>query len=112
MTLDYHALAPEIILAITVMAVLVIDLLPVEKYWAAVAGLFGLFLAVIPLLTLGFCESLDFCTADARVMLDGGYVVDTYSLVLKGLFIVGAFVALLLSVGYLESDRFWEGEFY
>ncbi|NNK91502.1 MAG: NADH-quinone oxidoreductase subunit N, partial [Acidimicrobiia bacterium] len=112
MTLDYHALAPEIILAITVMAVLVIDLLPVEKYWAAVAGLFGLFLAVIPLLTLGFCESLDFCTADARVMLDGGYVVDTYSLVLKGLFIVGAFIALLLSVGYLEADRFWEGEFY
>ena len=31
---------------------------------------------------------------------------------LKGLFIGGAFVVVLLSVGYLECDRFWEGEFY
>jgi NADH-quinone oxidoreductase subunit N len=46
------------------------------------------------------------------VLFGGSYVVDAYSLVLKGLFIFAAFVVLLLSVGYLESDRYYEGEFY
>lgn len=111
--LDYHALLPELLLAATVLAVLVVDLLPVRKYWTAVVGLLGLFAAFVPLLTLGFCESLSFCDeTTARTMFDGSYVVDTFSLVLKGLLIGSAFVAILISVGYLESGRFWEGEFY
>ena len=113
MNLDYHALLPEIILAVTVVAVLVVDLLPVPKYWAAVVGLLGISVAAVPVLTLGFCADLSFCDdAGARAMLGDSYVVDTFSLVLKGLFLGGAFVSLLLSVGYLESDRYWEGEFY
>ncbi len=113
MNVDYHALLPEIILGVTVLAVLVVDLLPVRKYWTAVVGLVGLFAAFVPLLTLGLCDSLDFCTAAGdRVMFGGSYVVDTFSLVFKGLFLGAAFVALLLSVGYLETGRFWEGEFY
>ncbi len=113
MNLDYHALLPEIILAVTVVAVLVVDLLPVPKYWAAVVGLLGISAAAVPVLTLGFCADLSFCDdAGARAMLGDSYVVDTFSLVLKGLFLGGAFVSLLLSVGYLESDRYWEGEFY
>ena len=39
-------------------------------------------------------------------------MVDGYSLVLKGLFISTAFVVLLLSVGYLTSDRYYQGEYY
>ena len=113
MDLDYHALLPEIILAVTVVAVLVVDLLPVPKYWSAVVGLLGLFAAVVPVLTLGFCGDLSFCDdTGVRAMLGDSYVVDTFSLVLKGLFLGGAFISLLLSVGYLESDRYWEGEFY
>ena len=71
MNIDYHALAPEIILALTVMAVLVVDMLPVEKYWTAIVGLTGLFLSFIPILTLGFCENLDFCDdTGVRVLFD------------------------------------------
>jgi NADH-quinone oxidoreductase subunit N len=111
--LDYHALAPEIILAVTVLGVLVMDLLPVRKVWTAAVALIGLFLAFIPLLTLGLCDSLSFCTdTGVRTMFDGSYVVDTFSLVLKGLFLGAAFVALLISTGYLERGRYWEGEFY
>jgi len=111
--IDYHALAPEILLAATVIAVLVVDMLPVRKYWTAVVGLLGLFITFIPVLTLGFCESLDFCEATGvRTMFGESYVIDTFSLVLKGLFLGSAFIALLLSVGYIESDRFWQGEFY
>jgi NADH-quinone oxidoreductase subunit N len=111
--LDYHALLPEFILAGTVLAVLVVDLLRVPKYWSAVVGLVGLFAAVVPVLTLGLCAELSFCEdTGVRAMLGDSYVVDTFSLVLKGLFLGGAFVSLLLSVGYLESDRYWQGEYY
>jgi len=111
--IDYHGLLPEILLAATVMAVLVVDMLPVRKFWTAVVALLGLFATFVPILTLGFCESLDFCdSTGVRFMFGDSYVIDTFSLVLKGIFIGSAFVALLLSVGYIESDRYWQGEFY
>ena len=47
-----------------------------------------------------------------RVMFGGSYVVDDFALVLKGLFILTGVITLLLSVGYIESDRYYEGEFY
>lgn len=113
-TLDYHALAPELILAITVMLTLVVDIVTRKKYLAAIVGVLGLFAAAVPLLTLTFCDSLDFCTMTeaSRVMFDGSYVVDNYALVLKGVFIFAGFITLLLSIGYLESDRYYEGEYY
>ncbi|NOX23666.1 MAG: NADH-quinone oxidoreductase subunit N [Actinobacteria bacterium] len=95
------------------MLVLVTDLLPVKKYWAAVVGIIGTSAALVPLLTLTFCDSLDFCEATgARSMFSGTYVVDSFSLVLKGLFLVVALVVLLMSIGYLEGGRFWQGEYY
>ena len=112
--IDYHALLPEFILAGTVLLVLVMDLFVVKKYWVAVVGMVGLFAAMVPLLTLGFCSDLVGCDAETvdRVMFGGSYVVDSYALVLKGLFIGSAFLALLLSVGYLEGGRYYEGEYY
>jgi NADH-quinone oxidoreductase subunit N len=111
--IDYHALLPEIILAVTVLAVLVTDLVTKEKYYAAVVGMAGLFLAVIPLFTLALCSDLAGCDGSLpRELFGGSYVVDQFSLVLQGVFIFAAFVALLLSVSYVESDRYYEGEFY
>ena len=112
-SLDYHALAPELILAITVLATLVVDIITRRKYLVAIVGVLGLFAAAVPILTLAFCGSLDMCTdTGARILFDGSYVVDTYSLVLKGVFVFAGFVVLLLSIGYLESDRYYEGEYY
>ncbi len=112
--IDYHALLPEIILAVTVLVTLVVDLTTTKKYLVAVTAMVGMFAAVVPVLTLAFCSSLDFCTSTGvdRVLFGGSYVVDSYALVLKGLFIFAAFIALLLSVGYLETDRYYEGEYY
>ncbi len=112
-SLDYHALAPELILAVTVIATLVVDIVTRRKYLVAILAILGLFAAFVPVLTLGFCGSLDFCSdAGARVMFEGSYVVDTYALVMSGVFIFAGFVVLLLSIGFLESDRYYEGEFY
>ena len=111
--IDYHAILPEIVLAVTVLAVLATDLVVRDKYYSAVVGMTGLFAAMIPLFTLALCDDLTGCNGTLpRELFEGSYVVDQFSLVLKGVFIFAAFVALLLSVAYLESDRYYESEFY
>ena len=104
--IDYHALAPELILGGTLVVVLLLDVMPVPKWYTAVAGLTGLVAAAVPLLSLALLESED------RFMFADSYVVDDFALVLKGLFIITGFIALLLSVSYVESDRYYQGEFY
>ncbi len=112
--IDYHALLPEIILAATVMMTLVVDLVTRNKRLVAITAIVGLFAAIIPVATLAFGDGLTFVASSGveRVLFGGTYVVDGYALVLKGVFIFSAFVALLLSVGYLESDRYYQGEYY
>ncbi|MEE9534718.1 MAG: NADH-quinone oxidoreductase subunit N, partial [Acidimicrobiia bacterium] len=106
--LDYHALAPDLIIAGTVLAVLGADLfLPQErKWWSAVIGIFGLTLALIPIFTLAVDDS------SLRSMFGGSYVIDDFALVLKTFFIVTGYVVLLMSVSYIESDRYYQGEYY
>ncbi len=110
--IDYHALLPEILLAATVVAVLVVDLVTRRKYWVAVTGMVGILAAFLPLLTLAFCPALSGCADTTRVLFGGSYVVDGFALVLKGVFLLTVFAALLLSVAELERDRYHEGEYY
>ena len=109
MNLDYHALAPEIIVSVTILVVLSLDVaLPRRlKYWTALAGVVGLTAAAVPLITLAFGGE-----RTVRSMLGGAYVVDDFALVLKALFIIGGYIVLLMSVSYIESDRYYQGEYY
>ena len=112
---DYHAIAPELIIGVTLLLVIGVDLLapPGRKYLAGVVGLVGLVAAAFPLLTMAACSDLAGCTdTGVRAMFDGSYVVDDFALVLKGLFLLTGVISLLLSVGYIEKDRYYEGEFY
>jgi NADH-quinone oxidoreductase subunit N len=113
-TFDYHALLPEMILGATLLAVLAVDLtVPPERRWTAgVVGLVGLVAASFPLVTLALCEDLTSCEATARSLFGGSYVIDEFALVLKGVFLLTGVITLLLSVDYLESDRYYQGEFY
>mgnify|MGYP000603286231 CR=1 FL=1 len=64
----------------------------------AIIGVLGMFAAMIPILTLTFCDSLAFCTdTGVRTLFEGGYVVDSYALVLKAVFIFAGFIVLMLS---------------
>jgi NADH-quinone oxidoreductase subunit N len=45
-------------------------------------------------------------------MFDGSYVVDAFALVLKGLFLVAAYIVFLMSHHYIESERYYQGEYY
>jgi NADH-quinone oxidoreductase subunit N len=107
-TLDYHALAPEIILAGVVCLLLLVDLfLEERRKWltSTIAGV-GLLAALVPVVTLGLSDE------GARSMFGGAYVVDDFSLVLKALFLVAGYVVILMSTLYIEEGDYYEGEYY
>jgi NADH-quinone oxidoreductase subunit N len=105
--IDYLALAPELVIVATLLSVFTLDLLlpRSQKYWTATLAVAGTALAAIPLIILAV-------EGGTRSMFDGSYVVDEFALVLKGLFIVAAYLVLLLSHHYIESERFYQGEYY
>ncbi|HJR86238.1 MAG TPA: NADH-quinone oxidoreductase subunit N [Acidimicrobiia bacterium] len=105
--IDYLAIAPELILVATIVIVLALDLLLPRsaKYLTAIASVLGVSFAALPLLVLAV-------DGGSREMFDGSYTVDTFALVLKGLFIVAGYLVLLMSVAYIEGDRYYQGEYY
>lgn len=105
--IDYLALAPELVIVATILGVLALDLvLPRSaKYLTAVLSVLGVSLAAIPLLIMAVDGS-------TRSMFDGSFTVDVFALLLKGLFVVAAYLILLMSVSYIEGDRYYQGEYY
>ena len=106
-SLDYHALAPEIVLAGTFVLVLLADLFS-DRFRPVVGTLTGLGLlgALVPVLTLAVND------VAVRSMFDGGYVVDNFALALKALFLVAGYVVVLLSTNYVAEGDYWENEYY
>jgi NADH-quinone oxidoreductase subunit N len=107
--IDYHALAPEIVLTAVLVVVLLMDLVVDEtrKYRVTQFAGIGVLASLIPVLTLGLSGISD----TPRSMFGGAYVVDTFSLVFKGLFIVTGYVVLLMSQNYIEEGDYYEGEY-
>jgi NADH-quinone oxidoreductase subunit N len=104
--LDYHALAPELVLVGVLVVVLLADLVVDEtrKYIATQLAGIGLLASLIPVITLAV-DGTD------RSMFGGAYVVDDFALVIKGLFIVTGYVVLLMSSDYIGEGDYWEGEY-
>ncbi len=107
-TFDWHALAPDIIIAGTIVVILIADLLlPEREAWrTSTIAAFGLLAALVPIATLAHSSN------HARAMFGGAYVVDNYALALKAFFIISAYVTLLLSVNYINEGDYYKGEFY
>jgi NADH-quinone oxidoreductase subunit N len=107
-TIDWHAIAPELVLVVGINLVLLLDLqLSATKQWAisTITG-FVLLAAFIPVVTLAVVGD------DTRALFDGRYVIDDYALVLKGLFLLVAYVVVLMSQTELEEGGYYQGEFY
>jgi NADH-quinone oxidoreductase subunit N len=105
---DYHALAPEIIVAATLVIVLLVDLVSERNrpLLGTISGI-GLLAAMVPVITLAVDG------ADRTVLSgNGGYVVDNFALTLKALFLVGAYVVVLMSTNYIAEGDYYEGEYY
>src|SRR5581483_10090424 len=106
--IDYHALAPEIILGATLLVVLLVDLASERNraLLGTISGI-GLLAAMVPILTLAV-DGTD------RLVLSGNqaYVVDNFALALKALFLVAGYVVVLLSTNYVAEGDYYEGEYY
>ncbi|HRW38413.1 MAG: NADH-quinone oxidoreductase subunit N [Acidimicrobiales bacterium] len=105
--IDWHAIAPELILVATIVLALLVDVFTSEhSKWTAssIAGL-GLLAATVPLLTLATRD-------DPTAMFGGSYVVDDFALVLKGLFLVAGYLTILLSTNTIAEGDYAEGEYY
>jgi NADH-quinone oxidoreductase subunit N len=103
---DLHAILPEIIISVVLLAVLVIDLfLPDEfKQLNGVLSMVGIGGAAVALITL---------VGDHRTTFGGMYVVDSYALLFKFMFLASVGVLVLMSFTYLnETVRRSQGEFY
>jgi NADH-quinone oxidoreductase subunit N len=101
--IDWHAIAPELILVIGINIVLFIDLnIEDSKKWT-LAMLTGVVLLVsfIPVVTLGL--TLD---GVPRELFDGRYVIDEYALILKALFLLVGYVVILMSQNELEEGGY------
>jgi NADH-quinone oxidoreductase subunit N len=105
--IDWHALAPELVLVGVLCLVLVADLFLPEDRKAVLPSLAGLGLlgALVPVLTLAV-------DGGDRTMFDGAYAVDNFALVLKALFLVAGYVTVLQSTNYIAEGDYAEGEYY
>ena len=105
-SVDWHALAPELVLAAAACLVLVVDLfLPDDAKWVAMplsaAGLFGTLAAVVSLIGQG-----------DRLTLAGAFEVDGFALLFKGLFCIIGLLVLAISFHYFREGRYYQGEYY
>ncbi|MEY2566238.1 MAG: NADH-quinone oxidoreductase subunit [Actinomycetota bacterium] len=103
--LDYHALAPDMVLAGVIVMVLLADLLVSETRKVLVTNLagIGVLAALIPIITLAV-------DGGDRSMFGGAYVVDNFALLLKATFLVAGYVVLLMSTNYVAEGDYYEGE--
>ena len=106
---DYHALAPEIVLAAGICLVLLVDLfVPDHRRWitGTLAGLvlLGALLPVVTLAVIG---------GDVRDALgEGRYIIDNFALVMKALFLMAGYVVVLMSTNEMEEGHYYQGEYY
>ncbi|MDQ6697253.1 MAG: NADH-quinone oxidoreductase subunit N [Actinomycetota bacterium] len=104
---DWHALAPEVVLVGTIVVLLLVDVASGDRAkWAmsSVAGI-GLLASLLPLLTLAV-------NGHDRSMFGGAYVVDNFALLMKAVFIVAGYLTVLLSTNHVAEGDYWEGEYY
>jgi NADH-quinone oxidoreductase subunit N len=104
---DWHALAPDIVLTGTIMVVLLVDILaPNRARWQtsriAAVGVLG---ALVPVFTLA-------ADGHNRLLFGGAYAVDNYALALKGFFLIVAYLTILLAADYIAEGDYSQNEFY
>src|ERR1043165_6464386 len=105
-SLDLHAIAPELVLAGTVLVILVVDLFLPErqKLWSGFLAMTGVALSAVSTFTL---------VGDHRSTFNGMFVVDSFALLFKIMFLAVAALVILISFNYLnDSVRARQGEFY
>src|SRR5687768_11448759 len=107
MTFDWFALAPELALLGTALAILIVELFlaPERKRLVNPIGIVGVLVSILFVVLLA---------ADGQVRHSFGnmFVVDNYALLFKGFFLGTALFVLFLSYRYFNEIRTYQGEYY
>ena len=116
--IDWHAFAPELILLAAGAIVTIVDIIGLERtrrFMPALTGL-GFLIAMIPVLTLWDADTTRVLFQGTLANGDpdgiGAYIVDEYSLVLKGVFLLTGYVVVLLSANYMAEGDYYDSEYY
>jgi len=107
-SVDYHAIAPEIVLAAGICLIILVDLFVSDsKKWvtSTLTG-FVMLAALVPVLTLAVSDD------NVRSLFDGRYVIDEFALTLKALFLIVGYVVVLLSQNHVEEGDYYQGEYF
>ena len=106
MDIDYRALSPELILSGTILIVLVVDVfLSARRKWLAMPiSLVGVVAALAALLSM--------VGGPTRTAFGGSFVVDHFTLLFQGFFLIAAIVVLAISLRYFREGGFYQGEYY
>lgn len=107
-TIDWHAMAPELVLTGVVCLLLLADIVLLDRarpIMSSLAGL-GLLAALIPVLTLAVSDE------GPRSSFGGSFIVDDTALLLKALFLISGYLVVLLSTNYVAEGDYWESEYY
>ncbi|MBA3290688.1 MAG: NADH-quinone oxidoreductase subunit N [Actinobacteria bacterium] len=104
-SIDWHALAPELVLVSAACVVLVADLfLPRGSKWIAMplsaAGIIGTLAAIVSLI------------GTETTTLAGTFEVDAFSLLFKALFCALGLIILAISFHYFRGGSYYQGEYY
>ena len=104
---DFHAIAPELVLTATILIVLVADLIWPERsrFTSSRIASIGVLASLIPVITLA-------ADGTTRSLFHGAFVVDNYALAFEGFFLVVTYVVLLMSSDYISEGDYYQGEFY
>jgi NADH-quinone oxidoreductase subunit N len=104
---DFHAIAPELVLTATIVVALVVDLIWPERSRTLVPRLasLGVLGALIPVITL-------VADGSTRSMFGGAFVVDNFALAMQGFFLVVTYITILLATDHLAEGDYHQGEFW
>ena len=107
-SINYFAISSELIVVFTIIGTIFFDLLlpRKSKFYVALVALLGSLISFIPLIF----QWVNY--ENPLILFEGSYVVDKFSLILKGLFILVTYLTFLLSINFIESDKYYQGEYY
>jgi NADH-quinone oxidoreductase subunit N len=104
---DFHAVAPLIVITVTIVVVLIADFFFEyrRRFQTSQLATIGVLAAMVPVVTLAV-------EGGTRRMFGGALVVGPYAIALTGFFLAAAYLTLLLSVDYIGDGDYYQGEFY
>ena len=77
-----------------------------SKYYVAAFALLGTLFSLAPLV-------IQWASYTTPIYaFENSFVIDKFSIILKGLFILITYLTFLLSINFIESDKYYQGEYY